>query len=532
MSDEVEVNFDTRRQKFKSGLNVAEAKKKRDEMTEQLRKQKKDNTLNLKRRLVNVLNPDSDLVRDESQNQILNNMPVTGAKPDLVATFQNILSVLDLSLINDPKNENNFHAVQAFRKYLSTEDEPPIKEVIASGAVPMLIKVLAADGNPALQYEASWALTNLASASERELGILLGHDLVGEFMKLLNSSHDELKEQALWGLGNIAGENPDCRDMLLQRGMVGCLLKILNEKVKLSILRIVAWCFSNLSRGKPEPPLNQVSVFIPYIARLLQVDDTEVLTDSCWALSYISDMGNEANQELLNNGCAEPLIKLLTHEDYHIQVPALRACGNIITGLDKHTQTMLNFGVLSQLSHLIGGKKKNLKKEALWTLSNIAAGTATQVTMLLQNRDILLNLRGCCKHPDVDVSREAVWTFSNIFSGAQIEQIDRLIEMEILEDFDTALTSQDIKTVVVTLEGLESILKKGDEFMRLTGQTKNIYAMKIDARGLLEKIEELQEHKNNEIYQKSLTLIEKYYDHEEVQGAGMDNAMNVGRFDV
>ena len=61
-------------------------------------------------------------------------------------------------------------------------------------------------------------------------------------------------------------------------------------------------------------------------------------------------------------------------------VPALRTVGNIVTGDDMQTQTIINCGSLPCLLNLLTtSHKKSIKKEACWTISNITAGTKEQV---------------------------------------------------------------------------------------------------------------------------------------------------------
>lgn len=85
------------------------------------------------------------------------------------------------------------------------------------------------------------------------------------------------------------------------------------------------------------------------------------------------------------------------------------------------------------------------------------------------------------------------------------------------------------------LEGLENILKVGeaDKEMGLNGGV-NLYAQMIEESDGLDKIENLQSHDNNEIYEKAVKILERYWAEEEeeqiLQDGGNENSQQAFSF--
>ena len=51
---------------------------------------------------------------------------------------------------------------------MSSDKNPPIDQIIEAGMLPILVECLKCDDQPTLQFEAAWALTNIASGSSAQ----------------------------------------------------------------------------------------------------------------------------------------------------------------------------------------------------------------------------------------------------------------------------------------------------------------------------------------------------------------------------
>ncbi|CAN1219648.1 Importin subunit alpha-2 [Linum perenne] len=465
MSLRPNARTDVRRNRYKVAVDAEEGRRRREDNMVEIRKNRREESLQKKRREGLQAQTMPASVHSSAVEKKLEHLP------SMVAGVWSEDGVLQLE------------STTQFRKLLSIERSPPIEEVIQAGVVPRFVEFLMREDFPQLQFEAAWALTNIASGTSENTKVVIDHGAVPIFVKLLGSPSDDVREQAVWALGNVAGDSPRCRDLVLGNGALLPLLAQLNEHAKLSMLRNATWTLSNFCRGKPQPPFDQVKPALPALAQLIHSNDEEVLTDACWALSYLSDGTNDKIQAVIEAGVCPRLVELLLHQSPSVLIPALRTVGNIVTGDDMQTQLAMSVHLCLFFS----------------AFCVIEANIIGPLVHLLQNAEF-------------DIKKEAAWAISNATSGGTHDQIKYLVSQGCIKPLCDLLICPDPRIVTVCLEGLENILKVGeaDKNVGNTGGV-NLYAQMIDDAEGLEKVENLQSHDNTEIYEKAVRILETYW---------------------
>ncbi|XP_043640931.1 importin subunit alpha-like [Drosophila teissieri] len=362
-----------------------------------------------------------------------------------------------VAAMNSEDQERQFLGMQSARKMLSRERNPPIDLMIGHGIVPICIRFLQNTNNSMLQFEAAWALTNIASGTSDQTRCVIEHNAVPHFVALLQSKSTNLAEQAVWALGNIAGDGAAARDIVIHHNVIDVILPLINNETPLSFLRNIVWLMSNLCKNKnPSPPFEQVKRLLPVLSQLLFSQDIQVLADACWALSYVTDDDNSKIQAVIDSQAVPRLVKLLQMDEPSIIVPALRSVGNIATGTDQQTDVVIASGALPLLGLLLQHKKSNIVKEAAWTISNITAGNQKQI-QAVEDAGIFHQLRHVLEKGDFKAQKEAAWAVTNTTTSGTPEQIVDLIEKyHILKPFIDLLDAKDPRTIKVVQTGLSN----------------------------------------------------------------------------
>lgn len=499
-------------------------RKERSNTTVELRKQNRIDVVTKRRNIPKDLDDPNEKTADVLSDPIedINNNGQMGAGDnngqDLAAIIaekaayyhrEGLSTQQRLQLISedakDPSDANKqLAAVQAARKLLSSDRNPPINELIETGMLPTLVECLTATDRDTLQFEAAWALTNIASGSSEQTVAVVSAGAVPLFLRLLASPHQNVCEQAVWALGNIIGDGPGLRDYVINMGVIDPLLQFINPAIPITFLRNVTWVIVNLCRNKdPPPPIEAVVHIIPALSQLIHHADTYILVDTVWAISYLTDSGHQQIQMVLDSGTLQYLVPLLSHYEQKVQTAALRAVGNIVTGTDEQTQAVLDAGALAHFAGLLEHSKSKINKEAVWFLSNITAGNTRQVQQVIDAKLLPLIIKHL-EHGEFLTKKEAAWAISNLTVSGSREQVMHVVQAGALPQFCRLLEINDSQIVQVVLDGILNILKVSDDMQEFCTAT-------IEECGGLDLIELHQNHNNEDIYKLAYEIIDTYY---------------------
>ena len=278
-------------------------------------------------------------------------------------------------------------------------------------------------------------------------------------VRLLESPDEDVHEQAVWGLGNIAGDSVRTRNLVIAADVIPPLLRCFAPHSKDSFIRIAVWTIKNLCRGEPPPAPAVVAPLLPMLSALITSTDSEVLAESLWALSYLSDGDEQRLQAVLEAVAISRVVALLDHKSHEVVTPALHIINNIVRGDDLQTQIALSEGALAPVARLLLHPRKNLRKEACRLVSNVCAGTVPQIEAVITANIVPVLITLVSRHDEVEVTREACWALSNATTGGSADQIARLVNYGVIPPLKDVLLRTDPRVQDVAIDGLENILQ-------------------------------------------------------------------------
>ncbi|EPZ35370.1 Importin subunit alpha-2-like protein 2 [Rozella allomycis CSF55] len=421
---------------------------------------------------------------------------------------------------------------------LSRFSNPPIATVLTFGILEKCVKLMhpfTGDMGIApaereliksIQFEIAWIITNIASGTSYQTLAVARSGIIPDLLYHFINGDDEMKGQVIWAFGNIAGDDSTCRNILFNSGVLNAVLdfiKILingQRDIDISIFRNCVWTLSNLCRkdasdeDQQQTRLEFCAKVYPILKMLLFCSDDTILTDTLSAIGHLTDGEIEEIEIAIQLDIPPILVDVLGSKGSDsITKAAMRAIGNIVTGDDNQTQAIVNAGFLNVSHKILECKHRSIIRECCWTISNIAAGTELQVQAVIDSC-LVPRLLDLLKTSEFKIQKEICWAISNLTSKRLDcpSQTHYVVRQGCIGALCKMLDCGDTRIIQVILDAIENILIVGEAFTDQQGA--NQYAVVIEEEGGLSRIENLQNHQKEEIYEKCKLIIDKYYSEE------------------
>jgi hypothetical protein len=324
-------------------------------------------------------------------------LPVPGADAD--AWSSDAASIPELirglrSLIHRHQHGGALGIRRMLYLYLYPRDAP-LDSIIASGAVPLLARLLGNGAAPhAMRLEAAWALANVATWDTVHVPRVANEPgaIKGIVSLVVFTGHHDACEHAVWALGNIAAESSAFRDLLLESGVVAAMVNVASRiGLPKSLRRSVAWTISQLFCTKP--PLATIAAAIPFLIEMSQSPDDGYAANAAMRglLSITSGGDCDGISAVIEHGALPVIMRRLSSAKNSVDVIdtlAVKCLGNIVEGNERHIAQAVEHGAIPALCamwrKLWPAHTLETKPVVLRILAKIATGNVDHIHALLQ----------------------------------------------------------------------------------------------------------------------------------------------------
>jgi hypothetical protein len=194
-------------------MDSSYGRRRRTETTVSIRKEKKEQNLKKRREFAH-----DEVVKNNNSS---NSIQLHQFKKPRIDDIPFYIAIL---VDTNSSEEMCLGAIQALRRLLARERNPPVKEVLQQDGLRILLHCLSRPWNRPvlLNFEIIWALTNIAS-TEHTTEFVKVEGAIDQLCNHAGHIYPNIRDQAIWCLANIAGDSTELRDCVLNESIVETL---------------------------------------------------------------------------------------------------------------------------------------------------------------------------------------------------------------------------------------------------------------------------------------------------------------------
>ncbi|KAJ5077941.1 importin alpha subunit [Anaeramoeba ignava] len=246
--------------------------------------------------------------------------------------IQNLPQIYKLLL--DPQTQD--HTLSEVREICSLFPNPPIREIIDNGFIPLFIEFLQSP-KVLIQYEAITSLSHLTSGSLELTSEIINMGIAPKILDLLIQTKDpDIIDQCITSFANIISQSIDFRDQVIDTDFIQILSEItqkFSKREKSKISNSFFKTIGNLLNWKDEMTeklinYNIISILFKTFAKMQLKQELfkfyhkflkekfEIQKQAIFGISNLLEINNEnLIQEMIKNQVVKGISKLLTIND-------------------------------------------------------------------------------------------------------------------------------------------------------------------------------------------------------------------------
>ncbi len=301
---------------------------------------------------------------------------------------------------------------------------------------------------------------------------------------------------------------------MLEAGVATVLTSVFQMKeIPVSLFRVTCWAMSVLCKDAPGTDFTKLQPFLPYFARLLDMLDPDVVSDTLWALAHLTeDLPDAQLLQVARKVPARTILKLVercTDAMGSIRVPALRALGNLCTGSVDCIEDVMTPSSLQVISQQLATlKEEGSLADVCWIVANLASGTPAHLQKLIVQGIIRQMCQLVLTSTSQRVKMHATYALMKASEQGTEKQLWTMVGQGILEALDSMLCAGRADILKHVLKGLDNVLTAGQG-----GEDDlNEIAKKFEELDGFRKVAELQQHPNPAIAERVHKLIDNFYE--------------------
>lgn len=432
---------------------------------------------------------------------------------------------VSLDVIQKGSRFERHRGIMFLRVLLQNNPKVLVQKVIDANGV-VLLRNLARDSTELhLRFEALGCLKCLLLGNKEQVSLILEKGILGLFNDVLVEAYPQMKNNALEGLINVLDCDPKFRAIVLEEDLADTLADVLAKRKFIETSELVVECFVRIlhPREKDEslkimkkPVKSIISFFVKCTNDHTKGRCLFAIYKYCRdsLLPFFLDDNFLETMKIFYEKLERDYTKhAIFREEELLSTNSIIAM--ITAGDDFDTAKILNTGFMPTIARVFQIEHQKCRKKVLWILTNFAVGTSGQISYILENKLLFETLVDIVYSPNVELSHEALWVLASMTRGCNDRQLRFLLDQNLLGIFkEFLLIDQKGDIVLLIIEAINYVLDRADLFKSEQVSSKGVLEM-MGELGFDEVITGLQRHESEEVYEKCLEVMEKYFELEE-----------------